>query len=123
MVTVDDDGQRFDSAIDCVIAQPFLLYDQVRDPGSAEHYYIREVLDLAPGAVTAGSELGDVRAFVGVEASVRRRVGPSNHRATEGESTGSRAMTKHVILFLAVARATDACRREIRWSDRSGSTP
>lgn len=53
MVTVDEDGQRFDSAIDCVIAQPFLLYDQVRDPGSAEHYYIREVLDLAPGAVTA----------------------------------------------------------------------
>lgn len=53
VVTVDDDGQRFDSAIDCVVALPFLLHDQVRDPGSAEHYYTREVLDLAPGAVTA----------------------------------------------------------------------
>jgi len=53
VVTIVDDGQNFDSAIDCVVAPPFLLYDQVRDPASTEHYYVRELLELAAGAVTA----------------------------------------------------------------------
>ena len=52
VVEVQEDGAPQHVAVVRVIDPPFLLLDDVRDAGSADHYYIREVVVLDQGVVT-----------------------------------------------------------------------
>jgi hypothetical protein len=52
VVPVVDDGQTFHNDVTLVLSPPFLLLDQVRDAGNAEHFFVREILSLEEGAVT-----------------------------------------------------------------------